>query len=133
MPDDFDPNLIPDPTLRQVVFYLMNQVEELATKVKTQAQEIQRLRDENNRLKGEQSKPKIKPIIESKLISSEKERKAKKAHRKSSKLQKIVINREEVVRLDKTTLPLDAKFKGYKKVVVQDMVYDFTTSAPPRV
>lgn len=121
MPDDFNPNLIADPTLRQVVLYLMNQMEELAAKVKTQNEEIQRLRDENNRLKGEQAKPKIKPNLEPKLICSEKERKTKKARRKSSKLQQIVVGREEIVRLDKTILPPDAKFKGYRKVIVQDI------------
>ena len=57
MPDNFDPNLISDPVLRQVVLFLMNQVEELSARVKSQAEEIQRLRDENNRLKGEQGKP----------------------------------------------------------------------------
>lgn len=77
MPDDFNPNLIPDPTLREVVLYLMNQVEELATKVKLLSDQIQRLKDENKRLKGEQAKPKIKPTSEPKLISSEKNVKPK--------------------------------------------------------
>ena len=63
MPDNFDPNLIQDPALRQVVLFLMNQVEALAARVKSQAQEIQRLRDENNRLKSEQAKPDIKPNL----------------------------------------------------------------------
>jgi len=114
MPDQFDPNLIVDPTLRQVVSYLMNQVEELETKVKTQTKEIQRLRDENNRLKGEQARPLIKPNLKPKLISSEKEPKSKRTRRKASKLHKIVVNRQEKVSLDKTTLPPHAHFKGYK-------------------
>lgn len=63
MPDNFDPNSIQDPVLRQVVLFLMNQVEELSAKVKSQAEEIQRLRDENNYLKGEQGKPQIKPTL----------------------------------------------------------------------
>jgi hypothetical protein len=106
MPDDFNPNLISDPRLRQVVLYLMNQLEELATKVKTQAAEIQRLRDEINRLKGEQAKPKIKPNVEPKLISCEKERKAIRPRRKGSKLQKIVASRQQSVSMDKATLPV---------------------------
>jgi regulator of replication initiation timing len=61
MLDGFDPSTIPDPALRQLVQALMNQVEELHAKVRAQADEIQRLRDENNRLKGEQGKPDIKP------------------------------------------------------------------------
>ena len=64
MLNNFDPNLIQDPALHQVVLFLMNQVEELSAKVKSQAEEIQLLRDENNRLKGEQGKPDIKNLSE---------------------------------------------------------------------
>ena len=63
----------------------------------------------------------IKPNVEPKLISSEKERRSKRPHRKGSKLQKIVVNRQEIISLDKANLPSDAKFKGYKKVIVQDI------------
>jgi len=121
MPDNFDPNLIQDLVLRQVVLYLMHQVEELSARVKSQAEEIQRLRDENNRLKGEQGKPEIMPNVEPKLISSEKERRSPRPHHKDSKLQKIVVDRQEIVSLDKTNLPTDVQFKGYKKVIVQDI------------
>ena len=38
--DNFDPSLIQDPALRHVVLYLMNQVEELSARVKSQAEEI---------------------------------------------------------------------------------------------
>ena len=61
MLEDFDPSTIEDEGLRQIVMYLMNMVENLSAKVAEQAEEIQRLRDENNRLKGEQGKPKIRP------------------------------------------------------------------------
>jgi hypothetical protein len=61
MLEDFDPNTIQDEALRQVVISLMNLVETLHAKVQEQAEEIQRLRDENNRLKGEQGRPDIKP------------------------------------------------------------------------
>ena len=100
MPDNFDPNLIQDLVLRQVVLYLMNQVEELSARVKSQAEEIQRFRDENNRLKGEQGKPEIMPNVEPKLISSEKERRSPRPHHKDSKLQKLVVDRQEIVILD---------------------------------
>jgi hypothetical protein len=60
MIENFDPNTMEDEGLRQVFITLMNLVETLSTKVAEQAEEIQRLRDENHRLKGEQGKPKIK-------------------------------------------------------------------------
>ncbi len=61
MLDGFDPQTIVDEPLGRVVLFLMNQVEELAATVRRQADEIQCLRDENIRLKGEQSKPHILP------------------------------------------------------------------------
>src|SRR5438067_2211457 len=121
MLEEFDPSTIQDEALRQVVMSLMNLVESLHTKVQEQAEEIQRLRDENNRLKGEQGKPQFRPNVEPKLISSEKERRSPRPHRKGSKLQKIVVDRQEGVSLDKANLPTDVQFKGYKKVIVQDI------------
>ena len=79
MLENFDPTTIEDEGLRQVFITLMNLVENLSTKVQEQAEEIQRLRDENNRLKGEQGKPKIKPTQTQHLaLSSEKERRESK-------------------------------------------------------
>ena len=85
MLEDFDPTTIQDEALRQVVMHLMNQVENLHAKVQEQAEEMQRLRDENNRLKGEQSKPTIKPNQSVSHLSSEKERRQPKPHRKARK------------------------------------------------
>ena len=41
--------------------FLVNLIEKLSSENRELQQEIQRLRDENNRLKGEQGKPDIKP------------------------------------------------------------------------
>src|SRR5438067_2843741 len=113
MLENFDPNTIADEAVRQVVLYLMNQVENLHAKVVQQAEEIQRLRDENNRLKGEQGKPKIKPTAKgSPALSSEQERRMRKAHHKTHKQAHLSVNRVEVVVLDKHTMPDDAQFKG---------------------
>src|SRR5712691_9160779 len=121
MLEDFDPNTIEDEGLRQVVMYLMNLVETLHAKVQEQAEEIQRLRDENNRLKGEQGKPNIKANTASRDLSSEKERRESKTHRKASKQAHIKIDRVEVLKVDPHRLPADAAFKGYEDVVVQDL------------
>jgi Transposase IS66 family len=122
MLDGFDPSTIPDPALRQVVQTLMNQLEELHAKLRAQAEEIQRLRDENNRLKGEQGKPDIKPNKAARQVSSEAERAVPKPRRKRGKRANLRIDRELVVRLDPSTLPRDAQFKGYQRIVVQDIV-----------
>ena len=121
MLEDFDPNTIEDEGLRQVVMYLLNLVETLHAKVQEQAEDIQRLRDENNRLKGEQGKPNIKANKASRDLSSEKERRESKPHRKASKQAHIKIDRVEVLKVDPQRLPADAEFKGYEDVVVQDL------------
>src|SRR5438067_8875430 len=121
MLENFDPNTIEDEAVRQVVLSLMNLVENLQAKVQEQAEEIQSLRDENNRLKGEQGKPKIKANKAASPLSSEKERRESKLHQKASKQPKIRIDRVEVLKVDKQRLPQDAKFKGYEEVIVQDI------------
>src|SRR5713226_9723447 len=124
MLEDFDPMTIEDESLRQVVISLMNLVEQLSAKVAQQAEEIQRLRDENHRLKGEQSQPKILPHTKAKTaLSSEKERRASKPHHKANKHAQIRIDRVEVVKVEKEHLPADAQFKGYEDVIVQDVEF----------
>jgi hypothetical protein len=84
------------------------------------------LRDENNHLKGEQGKPKVKANVVKPEPhndhSSEKERRTKRQRHKSSKKADIRIDREEIVMVKKEDLPLDARFKGYTEVVVQDIL-----------
>src|SRR5207237_10269444 len=89
MLENFDPNTIADESVRQVVFYLMNLVEKLSAKVQEQAEEIERLGEENNRLKGEQGKPKIKANTSARELSSEKERREAKPQHKENKQTKI--------------------------------------------
>src|SRR2546425_226193 len=124
MVEDFDPTTIEDEGLRQVFISLMNLVEHLSVKVTEQAEEIQRLRDENNRLKGEQGKPKILPNPKANTaLSSEKERRASKPHHKTNKHAQIRIDRVEVVKVEKEHLPADAQFKGYEDVIMQDIEF----------
>jgi hypothetical protein len=125
MLENFDPTTIQDETLRQVVIFLMNQVESLHAKVQEQAEEIQRLRDENNRLKGEQGKPAVRPNKRAADLSSRKERHESKFHKKGCKQTEIRIDRIEVLKVVTELLPKDAVFKGYDEVVVQDL--DFRT------
>jgi hypothetical protein len=111
MLENFAPNSIEDQTVRQVVLYLMNLVETLHATVQEQAEEIQRLRDEINRLKGEQGKPNIKANKAAPDLSSEKERRTSKPHDKASKRSQIRIDRVEVVKIDQERLPQDAQGK----------------------
>ena len=119
-----DPKKIADDSVRQMVELLLNLVEELNSKVMDLEQENQKLRDEINRLKGEQGKPDIKgkkPRGFDKDYSSEKERKTAKKHDKSRKTERLKIDREEILECEPEKLPADAEFKGYEEVIVQDL------------
>lgn len=126
MIEDFDLLAIADEKVRQFVRRLLNWVETLSAEVKNLRAENQALRDENNRLKGEQGKPQIKankpPRSETSEHSSEKERKKSHNRHKASKKAEITIHQEKVVKVAANELPADAQFKGYVKVVVQDIV-----------
>ncbi len=110
--------------MRQTIEILLNLVEQLNSEVKNLREENQRLRSENNRLKGEQGKPDIKakqPRGEKSNHSSEKERRTPKSHEKSSKNDCIKIDRQEILEYPPQKLPVDAQFKGYEEVIVQDI------------
>jgi hypothetical protein len=104
---------------------LFNITEDQAATIRQQSEQIQQLRDEVNRLKGEQGKPDVKARNrnQDQNISSEEERKQhqKPKGNKGSKNDKIKIDRTEVCDVDKSKLPKDAVFKGYEEVIVQDL------------
>jgi len=126
MLDDLDLNAIQDENARQLIRRLLNLVEKLSADLRDAQAEIQALRDENNHLKGEQGKPKVKANkpqpAETSNHSSERERKQTRSRHKSSKKAEIKIDREEVVKVQPEKMPPDAKFKGYVDVVVQDIL-----------
>jgi hypothetical protein len=106
---------------------LLNLVEELKSENRELREQVKRLQDEIHRLKGEQGRPDIKPNKpkgeggERSEHSSEKERKKPGEWHKTSKLERIQIDREEVLKVEQEGLPTDAEFKGYEEVVVQDL------------
>src|SRR5947209_2659925 len=117
MLEDFDPTSIADEELRRIVILLMSEVERLSVQVSTLTDENQRVRDENRRLRGEQGRP----VIRRMTVSSEKERHIARPHHKGRK--QVTIDREEIRRVDPTSLPPDAQFKGYVEVVVQEVCF----------
>jgi len=116
---------IQDQNMRATIHSLFNLIEEQATTIRQLQAENQRLRDEVNRLKGEQGKPNIKPNANGDKtgnISSEKERrKAQRKHKRASRNDIIHIDRTEPCEVDKAQLPDDAIFHGYETVTVQDL------------
>ena len=109
---------------RQGLLELLNLLAEVQAENERLQAENQALRDEINRLKGEQGKPKIgggKGEGGNRDYSSERERRQVRGRRKGSKVKGLAIDRVEVLRLARTALPVDAEFKGYQRVVVQDI------------
>ena len=125
MLDNLDLNAIKDENARELIRQVLNLVEKLSADMRDLQVENQRLRDEVNRLKGEQGKPNIKgntPKPPPTDHSSENERHQSRQRHKKSKKAEIRIDREQVVEVDPSVLPKDAKFKGYEDVVVQDIL-----------
>lgn len=107
-----------DPTV------LRNLVERLVGELRAAQAEIQQLRDEVNRLKGEQGKPRLlrRPQRRVEWSSERERREPPKTWRKAAKLPEVRIDREEVCRLDPVGLPADARLKDYVTLTVQDVV-----------
>jgi FtsZ-binding cell division protein ZapB len=123
--DALDLGAIRDEHARQAIRLLLNLIEEVKQENRSLRDQNQRLRDENNRLKGEQGKPSIKantPKTPAPDYSSERERRQPRERGKRGKRAPISIDREQTLMVDPATLPLDAEFKGYEEVVVQDVV-----------
>lgn len=121
-----DIETVTDPMIRQAFVVLFNLVERASAEIAALREENQRLKDEINRLKGEQGKPDIRPGRKKDGdISSEKERKSREKSngkkRRGSKLDKIEVHQTRVRRVDPEGLPGDAVFKGYESVIVQDL------------
>ena len=131
---------------QDIVKELFNLIERVASDNQSLEAELQQLRDEVSRLKGEQGKPKIRPNKSSQKqtdisseketdISSEKERQKAEADAKGSedkkdkntrnrmpKLSKIKIDETINCPLDKKGLPGDLISKGYTDTIVQDII-----------
>lgn len=112
---------IADEGARRAIRALLNLVEALRAENQALRADVQRLRDEVARLKGEQGKPEVKPATKPDL-SSERERRQPRAWRKGCKQAQLVVDRTERLVVERAALPADAEFKGYERVIVQDLV-----------
>lgn len=122
MLEDLDLSSIQDERARQCIILLLHLLEDQKQENHTLREELQCLRDEINRLKGEQGNPTIRPAtIPATDHASERERRTPKARAKARTRGQITIDREQVVTVDRTILPPDAACKGYESVVVQDI------------
>jgi len=123
MLDDLDLSGVTDPEARRILGVLRNVIETQAAEIATLRAENQRLRDEVNRLKGEQGAPTILPTKRAAADqASERERGAQRPARpRVDKRSLLHIDRIQEQEVDPALLPPDAERKGYAEFVVQDV------------
>jgi hypothetical protein len=115
---------IQDERARECIRLLLNLVESLNTELRQAQAEIAILREQLKNRKGGSGKPGALTGRKSSARSSEKERAEPlepSQHTKQGKLNRIPIDREEVLKVNRAELPADAEFKGYDEVVVQEL------------
>jgi len=107
---------------RDLVSLLLNTVEGQASQISKQEELIVELRDEINRLKGEQGRPKFKDKSKSKDYSSQsREKKPSQKGKKGSKKARLIIDRRQEVDLCRSLLPEDARLKYYDELIQQEV------------
>ena len=121
MLEDIDPDKIQDPHARQCVVTLLNLTENHLEQIRIQKEQIQLLRDEIARLKGQQGKPDVKPNKPAVDHSSEAQRRVPTLWQKRPKRDLLQVTRTCDLSVDRSTLPSDVAFKGYEEFTVQDL------------
>src|SRR5580658_1780008 len=113
---------IQDERAREYMRLLLNLIESLTADLRKAQAENLYLREQLHRGKGGGGKPdQPKDTAGAKSQSSEKERAETKQRTRRGKLERVRIDREEVLKLDRASLPPDVQFKGYEEVVVQEL------------
>jgi hypothetical protein len=124
--DDLDLPSIAEAQARARVRQGLNLLEDVRAALRAAQADIQRLRNEINRLKGEQGQPTRTPHTPQpppKDLSSGQERRTPQAWSQGRKTDRIPIDREQGVAVEPARLPPEAGFKGYEDVVVQDVIF----------
>ena len=93
-----NPKEIADEKMRQTLELLLNLIEQLNSKVIELEAETQKLRDENNRLKGEQGKPDIKANKKKGLKKNFSERERTKNEQESAQKSQKDTNKNRPLR-----------------------------------
>jgi len=108
--------------VRNIIVFILNFIEQLLHLNQQLKEENQNLKDEMNFLKGEKSQPKFKPNVPQKenIVPTKEE---SKDWSKESKKLRIKIDKTDPRSVDKSILPPDAVHKGYRSVIVQNILF----------
>ena len=122
---------ISDERVAAVQKTLFNLVEVLVDANAQRDKIIQELKDEINRLKGEQGKPqfdkkkpeKLEPVDSNHSSEDDrnKRKKKKKRKKKIKKTEEIKVDRRVIIEINKDDLPFDAQYKRMEKRILQDL------------
>src|ERR1035437_5487852 len=113
---------------QDALYILLNVVEDQRGQIRELTYQNQLLRDENNRLKGGNGRPDIKPSKKPGDISSQGKEHGKvvkdQGKDKSREERTIEIDRQIKIKMDRSQLPADAVFQGYDKYIQQDLIIE---------
>jgi len=111
-------------SIKNLIKLLLNVIESQSKNIEELRKENQSLKDEINRLKGEKGKPKFSPNVPEKIESPQSQTiENKKNWSKTAKKPRIKIDRTEIKDIDKSILPPDAEFKGYRTIIIQNIKF----------
>jgi len=122
--ENIDPSKLTDNVaVQNLLITCMNLIENQSSIIAQQAKEIQELKDELHRLKGEHGN--LPPRSKRKIHQGQKPKlKARPSTKsKKSKKAKLVIDQVIDCEIDKNTLPPDALLQRYDKLVQQDILF----------
>ena len=118
-----------DPSTQASIQRLLNHIELVTAENNGLRTENQRLRDEVARLKGEKGKPKIKANRPAERTDSTKSkiegrsRSRTTSGQRKPRRERIKIDRERVIKLDRSQLPHDVVHRGYRDVITQNIIF----------
>jgi hypothetical protein len=121
---------IPEAERTPLVTLLLGLIEDLAERVQKQDEEIAHLKDEVRVLKGQKKRPHFKPSNMDEQTDKDRpegeaaeEDPRRPGSDKRSKKAELVIHDEKIIR-PKRRIPKGSRFKGYRDVIIQDLVIE---------
>jgi len=122
-----------DPPTAEVLRRLLNDIERLTAELNERRAENPRVRDEIARLKGEKGKPTIQANRSPTQGSPPEPRQPSRSRSGAAagaappRNERIQIDREPVIPLDRSRLPADVEHRGDRDVVVQNLRFQTDT------